>query len=753
MIKEMKIGKSKLNIIIPFLLLVVVIAVVSLGTATNWNATVQRMEASLNEQVQAHVVTLHDELERQFAVLDGYGASFTLEELSSREGLIERLDRCMHNTEFSLICFAYPDGTLYRNDGVGTNVTERFYFKQAMQGESVIQVIEDSPIDENSRVGMAVPIVIEDEVEGVLLGLYDTKEFQAIFERTFSDISYLAYICDSEGKYIIGSKEAVTIMEKNAPGITDGGGFLDVLKESDFIVSSLDEIIAKMKAGEAGQAVYDYHGERRHTSYVPLEISDWYVVAVLEEDKIYKQAMGTAQTSYQLLAILAIAVLAIFSYLMFRERKMAISEKKKREEIKYLFEHDDLTGILNEKSFQDEVKKRLPDVALEEYCVVFLDIYKFKLFNDMFGYAKCDELLCALANDLDAMAYECNGVCGRISGDNFVIFMPHKEELLEKFYAKKYRNERIIPVEIYLYYGIYVIRDKSVPVARMIDCAQMAQKIIKGDYNNCLNYYDEKIKQKIVKEQEIINSMQKALDNKEFIVYLQPQYDYNNGSVCGAEALVRWKSPSKGLISPGDFIPVFESNGFIIKLDEYVWEQVCKLQRKWLDEGKDVFPISVNVSRADLLQGSVAEKLMNLIHKYNLTPDMVRVEITESAYMDNPQQLISEINKLEECGLMVEMDDFGSGYSSLNMLKDVPIQVLKTDLKFLSATGIESRKEHILDSVIRMAHGMDMFVIAEGVETKEQADYLQSLKCDQMQGYYFSRPIPVEDFEKLVYAE
>ena len=168
---------------------------------------------------------------------------------------------------------------------------------------------------------------------------------------------------------------------------------------------------------------------------------------------------------------------------------------------------------------------------------------------------------------------------------------------------------------------------------------------------------------------------------------------------------------------------------------------------------QDIFPISVNVSRADLLQGSVAEKLMNLIQKYNLTPDMIRVEITESAYMDNPQQLISEINKLEECGLMVEMDDFGSGYSSLNMLKDVPIQVLKTDLKFLSATGIESRKEHILDSVIRMAHGMDMFVIAEGVETKEQADYLQSLKCDQMQGYYFSRPIPVDEFEQLVYAE
>lgn len=751
--KERQNKRSKLNIVLPILLLIVIMAVIGLGTATNWNTTVQRMEQSLNEQVQNYVAVLHDELERQFAILNGYGASFTKDDIKYRTVLIEQLDRCVKNTEFSLICFAYPNGELYRNDGVGVNVSERFYFQQGMQGNSVIQIIEDSPIDEKGRVGIAVPIVMDGNIEGVLLGLYDIEKLQEFFEGTFSGISNLVYMCDSTGKYIIGTKEAVKIMEGYDPGITHGGGFMDILEESEFSVSSMERISEQMRAGERGQAVYEYRGESRHTSFIPLGISDWYIVAVLKEDQIYQQAMGTAKASYQLLAVLAIAVLIVFAYLMLRERKIAINEKKEREEIKYLFEHDSLTGILNEKSFQDEVKKRLPAVELDEYCIVFLDIYKFKLFNDMFGYAKCDELLCALANDLDIMTYECGGLCGRISGDNYVVFMPHKEELIQKFYTKKYRNERIIPVEIYLYYGIYVIRDKSVPVARMIDCAQMAQKTIKGDYNTCLNYYDEKIKQKIVKEQEIINSMQKALDNEEFVVYLQPQYDYNNGAVCGAEALVRWKSPTKGLISPGDFIPVFESNGFIIKLDEYVWEQVCKLQRKWLDEGKNVFPISVNVSRADLLQGSVAEKLMNLVHKYNLTPDMIRVEITESAYMDNPQQLISEINKLEECGLMVEMDDFGSGYSSLNMLKDVPIQVLKTDLKFLSATGIESRKEHILDSVIRMAHGMDMFVIAEGVETKEQADYLQSLKCDQMQGYFFSRPIPVDDFESLVYAE
>ena len=189
---------------------------------------------------------------------------------------------------------------------------------------------------------------------------------------------------------------------------------------------------------------------------------------------------------------------------------------------------------------------------------------------------------------------------------------------------------------------------------------------------------------------------------------------------------MRWKHPEKGLIPPGDFIPVFETNGFIIKLDENVWEQVCKLQRKWLDEGKTPLPISVNVSRADLLKGEVAEKLMGLITKYGLTPDMLCVEVTETAYMDNPQQLI--------------------------MLKDVPIQVLKTDLKFLAGNGIEKRKERILGSIIDMAHQMGLFVIAEGVETKEQADDLLQMNCEHMQGYYFSKPVPVEEFEKMGYT-
>ena len=207
------------------------------------------------------------------------------------------------------------------------------------------------------------------------------------------------------------------------------------------------------------------------------------------------------------------------------------------------------------------------------------------------------------------------------------------------------------------------------------------------------------------------------------------------------------------MIPPGEFIPLFERNGFVSHVDEAVWNQVCALQRRWLDEGKRIYPISINVSRTDLLNGCIAEKLTALLERYRLTPEVLRVEVTESAYIDDPERLIAEINRLAESGFIVEMDDFGSGFSSLNMLKDVPFQVLKTDLNFLSATGLKPRRDRILDSVIRMAHELGMLVIAEGVETKEQADYLLNLNCECMQGYYFSRPVPIEEYENMVYGD
>lgn len=255
-----------------------------------------------------------------------------------------------------------------------------------------------------------------------------------------------------------------------------------------------------------------------------------------------------------------------------------------------------------------------------------------------------------------------------------------------------------------------------------------------------------------MEEQELINEMDDALKSGQFILHFQPQVSYESGALIGAEALVRWNHPRKGLIMPDRFIPLFERNGFISKLDEYVWEQCCAYMRAWLDREEKLLPVSVavNISRFDIYDPHLCEKIGAMVARYSLPPTALKLEITESAYMENPQQLISVVKQMQSAGFTVEMDDFGAGYSSLNTLKDVPVDILKLDVRFLAKGEDDARGGSILSSVIRMAHWLKLPVIAEGVETKAQADYLKSLNCFYMQGYYFGRPMPAEAFEALL---
>ena len=732
---------------IPMLLLAVVLAITIGGIVISWHVSVRETAYRQVVDLEQDTKGLYDELARQFAVLDGYAASFTQEQLRVHSMLLEKLKRCAYNTEFSYVCFAYPDGTLYRNDDVAVQVDHRNYFQRAIGGSRVVEFLENSTIDPTPRVGMAIPVTINGRIEGVLLGLYSRSGFQTLFQgATFSRDS-LTYICDSTGQLILGTQAAEQFLNENGLHITQDSSLVNIIDKARFSLGSKEQLLEDLAAGRSGQVAYDYAGAHRYTAYVPLGVNDWYILSVLHEKQIFQSAIGITGMFYGLILFTMLAAMFIIIHLMVRERKRARLEKAR-------LERDDLTGLLTEKAFLDRVTNWQKSMRTGEFCLVYLDIYKFKLVNEIYGYDRGNALLQALAKDLAAFTGTCGGLCARITGDRFVMLIPHREELIQSFYDKEqeYRDKRVIQLDFYIHYGICVIEDLSVPADRLVDAARLAQQMVKGNYENRVCYYDSGVKDKLLKEQEIISTMAQALDNREFIIHLQPQYNHRSGAICGAEALVRWNSPEKGLIPPGEFIPVFESNGFISLLDEYVWETVCALQRDWQEQGHDILPISINVSRADMLKGGIADKLFALIRKYGLTPDKLRVEITESAYMDNPQQLIAEIHRLTERGFTVEMDDFGSGYSSLNMLKDVPFHVLKTDLKFLSAGGSETRKDRILDNIIRMAHEMGMFVVAEGVETQEQADYLLTLNCEQMQGYYFSRPIPVSQYEQMVYT-
>ena len=292
--------------------------------------------------------------------------------------------------------------------------------------------------------------------------------------------------------------------------------------------------------------------------------------------------------------------------------------------------------------------------------------------------------------------------------------------------------------------------DKSLPVNKMIERANIALNQVNGSHMMPYCVYEDKMWDRMLIEQKIMNELDSALDNEEFSLMLQPKFELENETIIGAEALVRWVNKEGERIQPGLFVPIFEKNGSIYELDKFMWESVCRQIRKWLDEGKKVLPVSVNVSRIDLYDPKLVNVLNKIVERYNVPKELFELEITESAYTGDPQMIISVVENLQKAGFRILMDDFGSGYSSLNMLKDIYIDVLKIDMGFLQRTDRTGRGTNILAAVVQMADSLKLPTIAEGVETKEQVDLLKSIGCNWAQGFYFSQPISVEDFSKLL---
>lgn len=419
--------------------------------------------------------------------------------------------------------------------------------------------------------------------------------------------------------------------------------------------------------------------------------------------------------------------------------------------VDYLATYDELTGIYNKQAFYAKTKEMLLDNPDKNFDLLRINIERFKVLNDLFGESTGDKLLRYIGKFLKEINLPLC-VSGRLYADNFVVCyeagkgdsrrMINTLQMVADSFAI---NNRTI-----LSFGLYRIDDKTLPVSVMCDRANMALWKAKGNFKNPYCEYDEKMRQQVLKEQKIINAMERAIQNKEFTLYLQPKYDIEKGTIIGAEALVRWISLENGFISPGDFIPVFENNGFVYEVDKFIWEESCRYLRKWLDEGREVHPISVNVSRIDLYDSKLVQHLVNLREKYQLPSQYLELEITESAYTEAPEQIITITRQLREAGFVILMDDFGTGYSSLNMLKDIQIDVLKLDMGFLKSSDYSAKGGNILTAILKMAESLKMQTIAEGVETKEQVEFLKSIGCRYVQGFYYSKPLPVGEFEKLI---
>ena len=417
------------------------------------------------------------------------------------------------------------------------------------------------------------------------------------------------------------------------------------------------------------------------------------------------------------------------------------------------FKYDRLTGLYSKEYFYRRVRERLDENPGQAYTIVCSNIENFKLYNDTFGRDAGDRLLKEVA-DIARDMVGSTGFCGRFGSDRFLYL---QERELEQQNRQDFERsaDREIPAHFkraVMRWGIYEITDRSVPVEQMCDRAMLAVDSIKGQYNHHFVVYNDSLRGKLLREKAISDAMETALAEEQFTVYFQPKYSLNGNCMAGAEALVRWIHPEWGFMSPGEFIPLFEKNGFIPKLDQYVWERVCAQLRDWKEAGYPLVPVSVNVSRADVYQANLVETLLNLTKKYGVNPAYLHLEVTESAYTENPGQLISTVEELRRVGFIIEMDDFGSGYSSLNMLGQMKLDILKLDMKFIRNETARPMEQSILYDIITMAHKLHLSVVAEGVEIRDQVTRLQAVGCDYVQGYFFAKPMPAKEFEALLKA-
>lgn len=419
-------------------------------------------------------------------------------------------------------------------------------------------------------------------------------------------------------------------------------------------------------------------------------------------------------------------------------------------------ERDLITGIYSKMKFYQETRQMLLDAHGDKYAFIRFDIDRFKMINNFYGVKEGDRILLAVASELEKISKSFDRfVYGRLENDVFAVCMPQDDESVDlivnaiQIRLRKVNKDYNIKVSC----GVYKIDDYNMDISEMYDRAFLAAKNVKGKFMQNISYYEDSMIEEMRHEQYVINDVNKAIEEEQFAVYLQPKINLITEQSYGAEALVRWIHPERGMISPAEFIPVYERNGIIGRLDQYMWRHVCMLLRKWIDQGMTPNPISVNVSRVNLYNPHLVEILKNLITEFRIPASLLNLELTESAFMEDQELITNTMKKLHDLGFRIMMDDFGSGYSSLNILKDMELDYLKVDMKFLEGEDFNGKGEKVLTSIIRMAKWLHIPAIVEGVETIEQVDFLKCIGCEYAQGFYFARPMPIENYEKFIEEE
>lgn len=642
--------------------------------------------------------------------------------------------------EFERLGFITPDGRGYSKKVYDINLADRDYVKQALAGNTYVSdVLIDRTFNKPSIYYVAPVKSSGKVIGGLALGIYldsygDTLNLASLGGEGYS------LVIDEEGTVLFQNQKKYSTLE-----------LYNLFERID--ASPQEEKAARqnMKQGIGGKLVYLSDQGHTHVFYEPLGIKNWYLLTVVPDSLMAEKAASITQIVY-LLGIAAL--LTLFSFFVYVEL-VRNRHRKTLERMAYI---DELTGIMNKNSFKIHGEELINKHRQETYAFVLLDIDRFKLINDQFGYEQGNGLLKFIATQVSDLIRP-DELCARFQADRFGILLAYrsKEELEDRLRQliqklQEYRFPADSQLNLVYCLGIKIVEDQSLPMETIADRAAFAASKVKGRHTSDLAYYDDSIRNQLLEESEMEQEMPSALKRGEFHVYLQPKIDLATETITGAEALVRWIHPTKGLIPPGRFIPLFERSGLVVDLDIYILDQVCRLQKRWQEEGKRLYTISVNQSQLHLYNPAYHETVTQIIDRYGLDPSCIELELTESVFYAGVEFLNKVMKILRDRGFLVSIDDFGSGYSSLNMLKNIEVDVIKLDGAFLRTSTDEKRSSKIIETVVTMARELGMKSLAEGVETEDQVRFLQRIGCNQAQGYYYYKPMPVKDYEQLVYG-
>lgn len=571
-------------------------------------------------------------------------------------------------------------------------------------------------------------IILTDKAGRILLSKGESDpDFNSFEDVNLFDKTYRLEITDAlESLFYIDDKNVSFRMSKF---IFDGDYIRTVFERKEFMtVAGLNEKCVEVKVW------YEYSNDKYNIYYCTrLELTGLEIFSS-QISIIITFIVGCLFILYQLIAVCRILIV--------------------RGKISAAMSTDEVTGGKNWTAFTRFAKSKRLFAKKRKYALVVFSVYKYDNYCLAYGVEKGEELLLTVYRSLLANTRKLECVC-RKEGEEFALLLLDDEILA--------LNGRIYGIisEICLKYpkiksrfiagGIRIDNFDSSKMGDYYNCAILAMKTLEKNSDMCVAWFDDAMRKEMLWEQRVESEMQRALENHEFVMYLQPKFSTKYECVGGAEALVRWIHPELGIIPPGRFIPIFENNGFIVQLDDYMLIELVKTQKKWMDEGKKLFPISVNISRIHFSMENLAEHICDIVDTYGVPHKYIELELTESAFFDDKDMMLKTIEKLKYAGFPISMDDFGAGYSSLNTLKELPLDVIKLDAEFFRGEDNFDRAHLIISETILLAKRLEMHIVAEGIETREQVDYLKSEKCDLIQGYYFAKPMEVEQFVELAY--